>query len=803
MRTLGSELRQAWRALLVQPWSSLLIVAVLTLGLASVIAMLTIIKGLVWNPLPFPNAAQVVQIGWQEIDDRSGEIAELSRGEFVRLKEQLGDSATLAGAAPATINVADATSVVRYDGAFVSHNLFSMLGVAPVLGRDFRPEDDAPGAARTLVLSHAVWRDRFGGADVLGKIVRVNGESATIIGVMPPEFEFPRREQVWSNLRPQADSEDLYGPVFARAAPDRTRSEMLSAAERWLAAEQQRAPDDFRNADAAIEPLANLYANAATRQILWVMLLTVVLVLLVACANAANVALARSLARSRDLSVRLALGAGRWRLALHLFAQSLWMNAIALALALPLSDFALAQFFSGFQGTDDGPPAWLRIGIDAELVLFAFGVMLVSALIVAAIPVMRLRTDALGAGLRDGGRAVAGGSSARIARWLVAAELALACVVLMTTVVAVRGVDALNRAELGVGTDHLLTARIGLFANDYPDDAAVTRFFETLVQRLEREPGVVSASATTTLPGQMAMIEDAIPAGFDVGDDGAPRIRYGAVDAGFFATFRVRLRAGRGIEERDNASSEPVIVIDQRFADRYFQGRDPLGQQVQWDVYGEPESRTVIGVVDTLVLDDVNDDFDGVALPSALLPFAQLPQPFVSVAIRTQGDPGAFKQRFTEVLREHDPNTPAYWLRTYEEVLRVALAGERVISRIFTAFGLVALLLAAAGLYGLIAELVAQRTREIGVQRALGASNGKVLQALLRNTLPQVGLGLLVGIALAVPVAGVLQQVLVVPPDARAYLVLIATLGSVAMLAILLPARRALSVDPTVALRSE
>ncbi len=801
MSAFGSEFLQSLRALRTQPASTLLIVAVLTLGLAGVISMVTVIKGLVWNPLPFPNADQVLHVGWLEEGNRDGEPEPLNRDGLVKLRAQVGDAAQLASAAIATINVSDAVSVARYDGAFVTHNLFSMFGIEPMLGRGLRPEDDAPGAPIVLLISHAVWRDRFGGAsDVLGRAVRVNGEPATIIGVMPPGFAFPRREQAWAALRPQAGQEDFYGLLFAQLAPGESAGALRSAIERWLDAERLENPDEYRNAYAGVSPVGHLYADNTTRDILGVMLATVFMVLLVACANAASVTLARTLARSRDLAVRLTLGASRWRVAAHLLAQSLWMNGLALVLALPLADFALDRLFGGFQGTDEGPPPWMSFEFDSQLVLFAAGVALLSSIVVALLPVLRLRVDALGASLRDGGRAVAGGSSTQLARWLVSAQLALACVVLMMTLATVRGVDSLVRTDLGVDTERLLTARIGLFPSGYPDDAAVLSYFESLVQRLEREPGVESATATTTLPGQNAQIESAIPAGFDVGDDGAPDIRYGAVDPGFFKTFNVRLRAGRGIEARDNAEGDAVMVIDQSFADQYFAGQDPIGQTVLWNSDGEqPQTRTVIGVVDTLVLDDVNDD----VLPGALLPLAQMPVRFASVALRTNGDPIAFKRRFTEVLREHDPETPAYWLRSYEEVLRVALAGERVVSSMFTAFGVVALLLAAVGLYGLISELVAQRTREIGVQRALGAGAAKILYVLMRKSLPQVLVGLGVGLALAVPSANLLSGVLNIPPDHYSILVLIAMLVGIATLAILLPASRALSVDPTVALRSE
>jgi predicted permease len=374
-------------------------------------------------------------------------------------------------------------------------------------------------------------------------------------------------------------------------------------------------------------------------------------------------------------------------------------------------------------------------------------------------------------------------------------------VVLLTTLVMVRGVERLERTDLGIDPTHLLTGRIALFPQAYPEDAQATRFVEQFTDTLRREPGVIGATASTTLPGLTAEQASMQPEGFDVGDGGAPAVRLGAVDHAFIDTLGIELRAGRGIDSRDRADSDPVIVIDERFARTIYPNSDPLGRRVRIPADGD-EARwyTIVGVIEVMQLEDVGD----AELPSALVPLAQNPRRFVSLVVRTRGEPALLKPRFQELLRAQDPDTPAYWLRTYEEVMRVAMAGERVLSGMFGAFGVIALVLAAAGLYGLIAQLVGQRTREIGVQRALGASGSAVLRNVVGSSMPQVAGGLGIGMLLAVPFANLISSILPeMTLDASAVALLVLILGSVATIAVLVPARRALAVDPTVALRCE
>lgn len=806
MRTLVDDARHSLRAVLQQPGNSLVIVLVLAFGLAGVIGMLSILKTMVWDPLPFPAADRLVQVGWRDRVEPDDELEAIRGADLLDWRQRLDGRAEIAGASNDTINLATGDAVVRYDGAFVTANLFSILGVAPMLGRDFRAEDDLPGAPPVILLSYASWEAQFGSDPaVLGKSIRANLQPATIIGVMPPDFSFPERQQVWMPAKPSATTpvdRDRYFDVFIAPHDAATSLSTIQVPlESWLADVQKREPTTWGTRELDSLPMSYYYTSVNTRQLLNLMLMTVALVLLVACANVANMMLLRTLARSRDLAMRLTLGASRARVATLLLGQSVILTSLATLLAIPLAHAGIGWVVGSFEGTDEPMPTWMNFSIDQGMTLIAIAVGLLTALIVAVLPVLRLRTDALASSLRDGGRSVVGGGIGKLSKLLVAGELALACVVLLTTLVMVRGVAGLERTDLGIDRDNLLTARIALFQQAYPTGAETTRFFEQLTRRLRDEPGVLNAAAGTTLPGLTAEEFSMQPEGYTAGANDVSRIRLGAVTHEYMGTLGVELRAGRGFDARDSADSDPVIVVDELFARMIYPEGSPIGRRVRIPAEGtDARWYTIVGVIEQMQLEDIGDP----VRPNALVPLAQNPRRFVSVVLRTRGDPALMKPRFQELLRAQDPDTPAYWLRTYDEVMQVAMVGERVLSGTFAAFGVVALLLAAAGLYGLIAQLVGQRTREIGVQRALGASGAAVLRNVLGSTLPQVLAGLGIGLLLAIPFAGRISELM---PEIKLEYpeigLLVLILVGVSVLAILVPARRALAVDPMIALRHD
>ncbi|HET7924450.1 MAG TPA: FtsX-like permease family protein, partial [Rhodanobacteraceae bacterium] len=403
----------------------------------------------------------------------------------------------------------------------------------------------------------------------------------------------------------------------------------------------------------------------------------------------------------------------------------------------------------------------------------------------------------------DGARSVAGGAFARVSRVLVVAEIALSCLLLISVGTMVRGVAALDRFDFGIDTNHLLTARVALFPSRYPTGAEQVRLFEKLVDRVRADPDVAAAGAGTVLPARVSFMHDVIASGTEPpADHTAPVASYGAVDDGFLAAYGIALQEGRFFDTRDTADGDRVAVVDRLFAERFGGGDSVIGKRFRLDP-SDPNGATVtvVGVTGRLTLNQPADT----PAPTMLVPLRQDPGRIVSLAIRTRGDPAAFAPRLAKIMREVDADTPLYWVRGYGAIIESVTYGERVIAQWFGAFGLVALLLAGAGLYGVMAFSVSQRIREIGVRRALGAPDARVLRSLFARSIVQLFIGLAIGLALGIPFTNALTGWLtsIERQSAGVVAVALAVLVGAALLATLIPARRALRVDPMVALRYE
>ena len=808
MNAMLQEFRQALRGTLAQPGHSALIVGVLALGLSCVIFMLIVIGSLVMRPLPFPDAERLLHIGLDN-GSRIHRLDPIRPGDVLSLRRHLDGVADVSAFEGATVNLSDLGRPERFDGAIVSGNFFRVLGVAPILGRDFNDADERPGAAPVTMLSNALWRSRYG-ADpgIVGKQVRVNARLSTVVGVMPPDFSYPRREVVWvSGTFAEGTSGDDRFAAIARPLAGNTAAQVSAGAQRWFDSISHESPTQFERSRLGIESLSQLAVHDGTRGVLDVMLVATVLVLLIACANTANLMLTRTLARRHELAVRVALGASRRRLTVHLLAQSLLLTAIAAVVAVLLARAGARWLDAAFRTFDDGPPLWMHFELDARIASMAIGVAVLTAIVAGLIPALRAGGAAMSDHLRDSGRTTGGGMG-RVSRVLTMGEVALSLALLMAVGTLVRGVVLLGRSDLGIDTSQMLTARVGLFESTYPTGADQVRFFERLTAHLREDPAVVDVAAGTSLPGidgwspGVALDGDEIPTG-----QALPRINFAAVDANYLSTFDIGLLEGRGFDARDTADSNAVALVDERFAQRYGGEAGILGRRVRIDPQGDdPQLVTVVGVVANLRLDSPTDP----VRPSVLVPLVQQPARFVSLGLRLRGDPAAFAPRLSALLAEVDADTPAYWVRTYDQVMREATFDTRLLAQMFAVFGIVALILAAAGLYGVIAFNVGQRTREIGVRRALGASSSSIVRSVLARSGWQlsigVAIGLAVGFALTRALGSAMQGVFPEALDGNtvgAAGAALLTLVIAAAIASLVPARRALGVDPTVALRHE
>lgn len=803
MNALLHELRDAGRGILAKPGFSALVVAVLAAGLACVLFMSVLIYGLVIRPLPFAAPEQLLHIGYS-LSDRPDRLSDVNERDVAAWRSRFKAVANVAAYQQQTINLSDEGRAERYSGASVSSNLFGVLGVSPQLGRSFTPQDELPNAAPTVILSDAIWHQRYN-ADpaIVGRAIRINAGNATVVGVMPVDFSYPQKELIWTPGVINADVARGDGSdwvVVARCHANANPAALSSLLNNWHADAKSEAPRYFEDRRAGFEPLSYQIVNRDTRAIFNVLLAAVVLVLLVACANAANLMLTNTLARRQELAVRSALGASRARLAVHLLSQSMMYAGIAAAIALPAGRAAADWVDQMFRSSEEGPPHWMNFNVDADLIAFTLLAAMLTGLITGILPALRAGKE-VNASLRDGSRAVAGGAFAKISRWLVVGQVAISCVLLVAAGVMVRGIDQFGTGDFGIRTDNLLTARLGLSESKFPKADEQLALFVRLEERLRAEPDIIDAGIGTTLPGLIAQSERVVPDG--AGPDDAQTVVYsGSINDHFASTYELTLEEGRFFNPADRADTPPVAVVDRTFAEKLGDGASVLGRRFRLDPDNSQGALvTIVGVIKRIQLDDLDDPIR----PALLRPLRQAPERFVSLAMRTRGDPVAFAPRFHQILREVEPDTPAYWVRGYDQVILEATFGEYVLAKLFLVFGGISLFLAGAGMYGVIAFNVRQRTREIGVRRALGAPSRNVLRSLFGRSALQVGLGLVLGLTLAWPFSRQLVSSLhgFDADDAQVYAIVVGILVIAALFATLVPARRALRVDPMVALRHD
>ncbi|MDC8016142.1 ADOP family duplicated permease [Tahibacter soli] len=797
------ELRNTWRRLARKPGYSLLSIAVLGVGLGAVLFLFGLVNGLVLEPMPFPHADRLVAIGYAQ--PKNVGVDNMSSDEYAAIDGRL-DTLELTGIYNETgVDLVSDRGARHYPGCEISQNMLPLLGVQPLLGRNFSAEDMRAGAALSVLIGERLWRDVFGASqDVVGRAIRVNGEPASVVGVLPGDFAFPSDSQVWLPTRLRTgDAFDV--DVVARLAPGATLSQARAALDNLAESLGNDLAGQRAGRELTMKPLSLIFVNERTRSYVWLMFAAGVLVLLLACSNVANLQLGQTLDRQRELAVRSALGASRGRLLREQLLESLLLALGATVVALAIQQLGASWIRDVFAANGKAPPYFVHLGLDWRLFLFALVAAVSSTALVGMAPAWRASRTDVHDDLRDGAKGSRGGAFARLAKGVVVVEIVLTVILLIGAGTFIRGLNRMLATNVGSQADasHILTASITLFPSQYPDAESQARLVDGLGQRLRAEADVEAATIGNTIPGARLGSHEFVAAlGQPRPPNGYAIAQMGTVDDHFASTYGLPLTAGRFFDARDLFDGADVVVVEKTLADLLWPGRDPLGQQLVLHPQAEkPRTLNVIGVIASMQLDGAMQ----ASLPSMLVSTRQFPLRSATIAVRTRASATAFVPRLESLVAGVDAQTPVYATFTQARAIEMSRISAVVLTQVFTFVGLVALLLAAAGLYGMLSFSVAQRTREFGIRRAVGAGAGAITACVARQLLWQVVIGLTIGIGLSLPWSNVLAdpKLQTRGHEGGVFFVVIAVVVVVAFLSALLPLYRALRVDPVVALRYE
>lgn len=802
------EFREAWRRLSRRPGYALLSVVVLGVGLGVTLFLFSLINTLIIEPLPMPQPDRLMSVG--EPSSNGNGINIIDSGQYLALRDGLRSVDAMGAYLGTGVSVDQGHGATYQVGSRMTASMMPLLGIEPLLGRLLQPSDETPGAPKVVLLGESLWRHGFdANPHIVGRAIRVNGDWATVVGVVPGrKTRLPVTDnQVWMplTLRPN-EHRDLWG--VARLAPGVQLAQARAELDAWDARLQAAMPAGMRMRGVTIKPWKYGFVPEDMRHWVWLMFGAAVLVLLLACVNVANLQLVQALQRRHELALRSALGGGRARLMTGALVESLLLSLAALAVALPVVHAGNRWFMAiVFANSADAMPVY-NFSIDARVLAAALLAALLSTMLAGVIPAWRSSRPDLQDALRDGAKGT-GGGFARMARIMVIAEIALTVVLLVGAGTFVRAVDSVLSQPVA-GASHatqVLTANVLLPPATYTDDAQRIRFFDAVVEHLHQDADVVDASASDTVPGAVLGSHESISLpGQPEPTDGWPRAQMGLVDPHFLATYGVRLREGRFFDARDRMDSAPVAVVDAKMAAAMWPHGDALGRTlVLWPGRSQARRLTVIGVIEPLQLDRLLER----SLPGLLLPLdqsvGQRPLHDVGLAVRMHGDAGRFEPQLADAVRAVDPQAAVYGVRSQAAAVAEGRVYLTVLASVFGALGLVALLLAGAGLYGVLAFSVAQRTREIGIRRAIGAGHVAILRDSGRQLLWQLGIGLGIGLLLSVPWSNVLADpgLHTRAHDPAVFATVFLLVAGVSVLAALVPLQRALRVDPAVALRYE
>ena len=809
MGGLLNDLRFALRLIRGAPGFTVVALLTLALGIGVNTAMFSFVDGVLLRPLPYPHGEELIEL--HALSPR-GTNASVSTLDFLDWKAQNTVFAEIAAQTGAAFTLTGGDEPEQLQGGRVTWPFLDIFGLKPAIGRTFLPEEDQPGKDRVVILSHRIWESRFGSDRMLlGRTLTLDGNPYTVIGVLPEGGPFDKGLQdVWMPLAFEAKDEtrnSRWLRVWARLKPgvgvEQARAQMNSVAARI----QQAYPESNKGWGVILDRLVDNTTTHTLRRSLLILLGAVAAVLLIACANLANLLLARGAGRERELAIRAAMGAGRGRLVVQLLVESLLLAALGGALGVWLASGLISALKAWIPPFILPPEA--EVHLDARVLLYTAGVIVLTAIVFGIGPALQSVRGELAGSLKGMGRSfTAGPGRRRLRNLFVLTEVALAFVLLSGAALLIRSFYDLLRVDPGIETTNVLTMSLPMAPERYPEGAQIATYLTQVRQKIAVVPGVRDVATTSMVPfmgwgWEMPFHIDGQP---PVDRAGRPSVFFKIVSPSYFHTLGMRLRAGRGLAESDAAQTPLVAVVNQTMAERYFRGQAPVGQRVWLPQIvagrrrGPDAAWEVVGVVADEKVKSLQDTSPGVYVS-----YRQSPAFGVSLVVRGAFDPNRLTRSIESAVRDLNPSQPLADFRTLDEIESLSLGSNRLRTLLLALFAGLALLLAAIGIYGVLSYAVSQRTQEMGIRAALGATRWDQLRLVMRGVLLVTGAGIATGLFASLVATRVMASLLfgVSPRDPFTLLLVGVVLAAVAAFACYLPARRATRVDPVVALRHE
>jgi putative ABC transport system permease protein len=801
------DVRYGLRGLANNAGFTILAVTALALGIGANATVFTLANGVLFKSMPFDQNDRILYLSTKNLS-RGNQRAGVSYPDFLDWREQAKSFEDLSAFGGLGVNYSDKSGLPElYNASQMTANSFHAIGQKPVAGRDFTAEDEKRGAAPVAILGYGLWERRYGkDPSVVGRTVRLNDVPTTIIGVMPSGLTFPGQSDLWTPYVPGPNSEKresrgliAFGRMREGIGIKSVRTEMETIARRLEGAY----PTTNQGIAALVQTFNEAFNGPQITVMFSALLGAVGFVLLIACANVANLLLARAVSRSREISIRAALGASRWRVVRQLLVESVMLSIAGGGIGWMISIWGVRTFDAVV--TPLGKPAFIDFSMDYHVLVYLLAISLGTGVLFGLAPALRLSKLDVNTSLKDGGRGASGGGQGRyLSGLLVVTEMALAVVLLTGAGLMIRSFLAISRTSTGVNVANVLTMRLRLPEAKYLKDQDEISFHERLKTRLEALPGVDSVAIASNLPTGGSMnfpyeLEGVPP----VDEKRRQTLSALVISPDYFRVADVRALRGRFFTETDGGAGPPVTIVNQRFAERFWPGADPVGKRLRIFNGKTPEAwLTVVGLVPDILQNNISlQDHD----PLIYIPYRQKPQRDMAIIARTHVPPSSLGTAFRQQVQSMDEDLPIYRLLTMEDRLAQNYWPWRVFGSLFAIFAGIALVLASVGLYAVIAHSVSQRTQEIGVRMALGASAQNIHRLVFGQGMLQLAIGLGVGLAAAFGITRILRTLLVQvsPTDPGTFITVSLVLALAAVLGCWIPARRAMSVDPVVALRNE